>query len=151
MVAAMMPSLCPVNEIKLLAFLSFFAIAFLTGLATGLTSSWQHNWIGKLIGLTIGCGVGVLAVVVLNNMVNATGTDLAPVPGEPNRYTFPCGPPDLSGRVTLGWTVLYAVQVAGIILTTKFATTSLWSIGSTVMRLATRLERELRQRRARHE
>ena len=80
-------------------------------------------------------------------MVDATGRDLVPVPGEPNRYTSPCGPPDLSGNVTLGWTMLYTVQVAAIILTTKFAATSLWTIGST----AVRLRRELRLLRARRE
>ena len=145
MVNAMTFSLCPVNEIKLLAFLSFFAVAFLTGPATGLILSWRHTWIGKLTGLAIGCAVGTLAVVALAHMVDATGRDLAPVPGEPNRYTIPCGPPDLSGNVTLGWAMLYAVKVAAVILTTKFATTFLWSIGPTVMRPATRLERHLRR------
>ena len=137
-------SLCPVNEVKLLAFLSLFAVAFLTGLVTGLTLGWRHKWTGKLTGLAIGSAVGALAVVVLAHMFDPGGA--VPVPGEPNRFTFACGPPDLSGNVTLGWTMLYAVKVATIILTTKFATTSLWSFGSTVMRLAVRLGRELRQR-----
>ena len=139
-------SVCPVNEIKLLAFLFLFAVAFLTGPATGLILSWRHHWIGKLAGLTIGFAVGALAVVALAYMVDATGRDLAPVPGEPNRYTFPCGPPDLSGDVTLGWTILYAMKVAAVILTTKFATTFLWTIGPTVMRTAMRLQRYLRRR-----
>ena len=139
-------SLCAVNEIKLLAFLSFFAVAFLTGPATGLILSWRHHWLGKLTGLAMGCTVGTLAVVALAHMVDVTGRDLVPVPGEPNRYTFPCGPPDLSGSVTLGWTILYAMKVAAVILTTKFATTFLWSIGPTVMRPAMRLKRNLRQR-----
>ena len=78
------------------------------------------------------------------HLVDATGRDLAPVSGELNRYTFTCGP-DLSGNVTLGWTMLCAVKVAAIILTTRFATTSLLSIGSIVMRSAMRLGRELRQ------
>ena len=139
-------SLCPIDEIKLLAFLSFFAVAFLTGPATGLTLSRRRNWIGKLTGLAIGCAVGALAVVALAHMVDAAGRDPVSVPGEPNRFTFPCGPPDLSGNITLGWSVLYAMKVAAIILTTKFATTSLWSIGPTVMRSAGRLERHLRRR-----
>ena len=139
-------SLCPVNEIKLLAFFSLFAVAFLTGPATGLRLSWRHHWIGKLTGLVIGSAVGAMAVVALAQMVDATGRDLVPVPGEPDRFTFPCGPPDLSGSVTLGWTVPYAVKVVAIILTTKFATTALWSIGPTVMRPAMRLERYLRRR-----
>ena len=134
-------SLCPVNEVKLLAFLSLFAVAFLTGPVTGLILSRQHNWIGKLTGLAIGFAVGALAVVALAHMVDATGRDLVPVPGEPDRFAFPCGPPDLSGNVTLGWTMLYAVKVTAVILTTKFATTSLWSMGPTVMRSARRLER----------
>ena len=36
MANAMTLSLCPVNEVKLLAFFSFFVVAFLTGPATGL-------------------------------------------------------------------------------------------------------------------
>ena len=79
------------------------------------------------------------------HLVDATGRDLAPVSGELIRYTFTCGPPDLSGNVTLGWTMLCAVKVAAIILTTRFATTSLLSIGSIVMRSEMRLGRELRQ------
>ena len=139
-------SLCAVNEIKLLAYLSFFAVAFLTGPATGLILSWRRTWIGKLTGLAIGCAVGALAMVALAHMVDATGRDLVPVPDEPNRYTIPCGPPDLSGSVTLGWMILYAMKVAAIILTTKFATTSLWSLGPIVMRPAMRLKRNLRRR-----
>ena len=139
-------SLCPVNEIKLLAFLSLFAVAFLTGPATRLTLSRRRNWIGQLTGLAIGCAVGALAVVALAHMVDATGRDPVPVPGEPNRFTFPCGPPGLSGNVTLGWAVLYAVKVAAIILTTKFATTALWTIGPIVKRSAMRLQRHLRRR-----
>ncbi len=142
----MMFSLCPVNEFKFLTFLSLFAVAFRTGSTTGLTLNWQHNWVRKLTGLAVGSAVGVLAVVTLAHMVDAAGTGSVPVPGEPNRYTFPCGPPDLSGNVTLGWTMLYAVKVAAIILTTNFATTSLWTIGSTAMRSAARLIRELRRR-----
>ena len=144
----MMSSLCPVNEIKLLAFLSVFAIASLTGLVTGLTLNWQHNWVSKLTGLAIGSGVGVLAMMVLNNMVDTMSA--VPVPGEANRYTFTCGP-DLFGNVTLGWTMLYAVKVTAITLTTKFATTSLFSLGSMAMRSATWFERVLRQRNARRE
>ena len=139
-------SLCPVNEVKLLAFLFLFVAAFLTGPATGLILSRRHNWIGKLTGLAIGSAVGALAVVALAHMVDAAGRDLVPVPGEPNRFIIPCGPPDLSGSVTLGWTMLYAVKVAATILTTKFATTSLWSIGPIVKRSAMRLERYLRRR-----
>ena len=59
------------------------------------------------------------------HLVDATGRDLAPVSGELNRYTFTCGPPDLSGNVTLGWTMLYAVKVAAIILTTAGGLNSL--------------------------
>lgn len=147
----MTPTLCTVNEVKLLAFFSLFAVAFLTGPATGLTLSRRRNWTEKLTGLAIGSVVGALSVVALAHMVDAAGRDLVPVPGEPNRFTFPCGPPDLSGNVTLGWTVLYAVKVAAIILTTKFATTSLWTIGSAVMRSARRLRRDLRQRNAQRE
>ena len=140
-------SLCTVDEVKLLAFFSLFAVAFLTGPATGLILGRRRNWIGKLTGLAIGSVVGALAVVALAHMVDAADRNLVPVPGEPNRYTIPCGPPDLSGSVTLGWAMLYAVKVAAIILTTKFAATSLWTIGST----AVRLRRELRLLRARRE
>ena len=62
-------------------------------------------------------------MVVLAYMVDDTGRDLVPVSGELIRYTFPCRPPGLSGNFTLGWAMLYAVKVAAIILTTKFATT----------------------------
>ena len=146
MANAMTFSLCPVNEVKLLAFFSLFAVAFLTGPVTGLPLGWRHNWIGKLTGLALGFAVGALAVVALAHMVDAAGRDLVPVPGEPNRFTFPCGPPDLFGNVTLGWTILYAVKVAATILTTKFATTALWSIGPTIKRSAMRLERHLHLR-----
>ena len=138
-------SLCPVNEIKLLAFLSLFAVAFLTGPATGLILGRRHNWIGKLMGLAIGSAVGALAVVALAYMVDATGRDPAPVSGELIRYTFPCGPPDLYGNVTLGWTMLYAVKVAAIILTTKFATTYLLSFSSMVVQFGVRIKRNPRQ------
>lgn len=146
MANAMTFSLCAVNEIKLLAFFFFFAVAFLTGPATGLILSWRHHWVRKLTGLGIGSAVGAMAVVALAHMVDASGRDLVPVPGEPDRYTFPCGPPDLYGSVTLGWTILYAMKVAAVILTTKFATTALWSIGPIVMCSAMRLERHLRWR-----
>ena len=139
-------TLCAVNEIKQLAFLSFFAIAFLTGPATGLAVCWSRGWVQKLKGVAVGSAVGALAVVVLAYMVDAGGADLVPVSGEPNRYTFPCGPPDLSGKVTLGWTMLYAVKVAAIILTTKFATTSSLSFSSMAMQFAMRFTRNLRQR-----
>ena len=66
------------------------------------------------------------------------------MPGEPNRYTIPCGPPDLSGSVTLGWAMLYAVKVAAIILTTKFATTTLLSFSSMAVRFVMRSTRNLR-------
>ena len=36
-------TLCAVNEIKLLAFYSFFAIAVLTGPATGLAVCWSRG------------------------------------------------------------------------------------------------------------
>ena len=120
-----------------------FAVAFLTGPATGLAVSWSRGWLQKLRGLAVGSAVGALAVVALANMVDNGG--LVPVSGEPNRYTFTCGP-DLSGNVTLGWTMLYAVKVAAIILTTKFATASLLSLGSIAMRSTIRFERNLRQR-----
>ena len=55
-------------------------------------------------------------------------------------------PPDLSGKVTLGWTMLYAVKVAAIIPTTKFATTSLLSLSSVAIQLGMRFKRNLRQR-----
>ena len=142
----MILSLCPVNEIKLLAYFSFFAIALLTGPATGLVMGWSHGWLGRLTGLAIGSAVGVLAVVVLTNILDTSGT--VPVPGEPNRVTFTCGP-DLSGNVTFGWTMLYAVEVAAIILSAKFATTSIWSLGSIVIRSAMRFQQKLRQRNAR--
>ena len=141
---AMMPTLCAVNEIKQLVFLSLFAIALLTGPATGWAGCWSRGWVQKLKGVAVGSAVGALAVVALANMFDTGG--LVPVPGEPNRYRSTCGPPDLSGNVTLGWTMLYAVKVAAMILTTKFATTSLWTIGSTVVRSAMRLERNLRHR-----
>ena len=139
----MMFTICTVNEIKLLAFYSLFAIALLTGPATGLAVCWSRGWVQKLRGAAIGSAVGVLAVVALANMVDTGG--LVPVPGEPNRFTFPCGPPDLSGNVTLGWTMLYAVQVAAIILTTRFATTSSLSFSAMAMQFAMRLKRSLRR------
>ena len=142
MATAMMPTLCAVNEIKQLAFLSFFAIALLTGPATGLVVSWSRDWVQKLKGVAVGSAVGALAVVALTHMVDTGG--MVPVPGEPNRYTFTCGP-DLSGNVTLGWTMLHTVKVAAIILTTKFATTSLLSFSSMAMHSAMRLKRSLRQ------
>ena len=143
----MMFSLCAVNEIKLLAFYSFFVIAFLAGSATGLALTWSQGRVQKLSGLVIGLAVGALAVVTLAHMVDTGGP--VPVPGEPNRFTFDCGGPDLSGKVTLGWTMLYAVKVAAIILTTRFATGSLLSVASMAVRSAIRLERHLRQRKAR--
>ena len=69
-------SLCPVNEVKLLAFFSLFAIALLTGPATGLILTWRYNWIGKLTALVIGSAVGVLAVVALAHMVDRRGQGL---------------------------------------------------------------------------
>ena len=142
----MMFTLCAVNEIKQLAFFSFFAIALLTGPATGLAVCWSRGWVQKLKGVAVGSAVGALAVVALAFMVDATGRDLAPVSGELLRHTFPCEPPDLSGNVTLGWAMLYAVKVAAIILTTKFATTSLLSLSSVAMQLGMRFKRNLRQR-----
>ena len=139
----MLFTLCQVNEIKLLASLSFFAVAFLTGPATGVTLGWAHGWVVRLTGLTIGSAVGVLAVVVLTNMLDTGGA--VPVPGEPNRFTFTCGW-DMSGNVTVVWTLLYVVQVAAIVLTTRFATTSLWSLGLIVMGSAIRFRRNLRER-----
>ena len=139
----MMLTLCAVNEIKLLAFYSFFAIALLTGPATGLVVSRSRGWVQKLKGVAIGSAVGALAVVALANMVDTGG--VVPVAGEPNRYTFTCGP-DLSGNVTLGWTMLYAVKVAAIILTTKFATTSSLSFSAMAIQFAMRFTRNLRRR-----
>ena len=138
----MMPTLCAVNEIKQLAFLSLFAIAILTGPATVLAVCWSRGWVQKLKGMAVGSSVGAVAVVALTHMVDTGG--VVPVPGEPNRYTFTCGT-DLSGNVTLGWTMLYTVKVAAIILTTKFATTTLLSFGSMAMRSAMRFKRNLRQ------
>ena len=142
----MMFTLCAVNEIKQLAFFSFFAIALLTGPATGLAVCWSRGWVQKLKGVAVGSAVGALAVVALAFMVDATGRDLTPASGEHMRYTFPCEPPDLSGNVTLGWAMLYVVKVAAIILTTKFATTSLLSLSSVAMQLGMRFKRNLRQR-----
>ena len=143
MPTTMMPTLCAVNEIKQLAFLSFFAIALLTGPATGLAVSWSRGWVQKLKGMAVGCAVGTLAAVTLAHMVDTGG--VAPVPGEPNRYTFTCGT-DLSGNVTLGWIMLYTVKVAAIILTTTFATSSLLSLSSMALQTAKRLKRNLRMR-----
>ena len=139
----MMFTICPVNEIKLLAVYSFFAVALLTGPATGLAVSWSRGWVQKLRGAATGSAVGVLAVVALAHMVDTGG--VVPVSGEPNRYTFTCGL-DLSGNVTLGWTMLYAVQVAAIILTTKFATTFSLSFSAMAMQFAMRLKRNLHRR-----
>ena len=138
-------SLCPVNEIKLLASLSFFAVAFITGPATGVTLGWAHGWIVRLTGLAIGSAIGVLAAVVLTNMLDTGGR--VPVPGEPGSFALTCGW-DMSGNVTVVWTMLYVVQVAAIVLTTKFATTSLWSLGLIVMGSAIRFRRNLRGRSA---
>ena len=140
----MMFTLCAVNEIKQLAFFSFFAIAFLTGPATGLVVSWSRGWVQKLRGVAVGSAVGALAVVALAFMFDTGGA--VPLPGEPNRITFTCGPPDLSGNVTLGWAMLYAVKAAAIILTTKFATTTSLSLSAMAMRFAMRLKRSLRRR-----
>ena len=139
----MMFTLCAVNEIKLLAFYSFFAIAVLTGPATGLAVCWSLGWVQKLQGVAVGSAVGAVAVVALASMFDTGG--VVPVPGEPNRFTFACGPPDLSGNVTLGWMMLYAVQVAAIILTTKFATTHLLSFTSMVVQFAMRFRQNPRQ------
>ena len=82
-------TLCQVNEIKLLAYFSFFAVAFLTGPATGLALGWPHGWVVRLAGLAIGSAVGVLAVVVvvvLTIMLDTGGA--VPVPDEPLRSTF---------------------------------------------------------------
>ena len=139
----MMFTLCAVNEIKLLAFYSLFAIAVLTGPATGLAVCWARGRVQKLRGVAVGSAVGTVAVVVLANMFDTGG--VVPVPGEPNTYTFTCGL-DLSGNVTVVWAMLYAVQVAAIILTTKFATTSSLSFSAMAMRFAMRLKRNPRQR-----
>ena len=136
-------TICAVNEIKQLAFFSLFAIALLTGPATGLTVCWSGGWVQKLKGVAVGSAVGALAVVALASMFDTGG--VVPVPGEPNTYTFTCVPPDLSGNVTLGWAMLYAVKVAAIILTTKFATTSLLSFISMAMQFAMRFRRSQRQ------
>ena len=138
-------SLCPVNEIKLLAYFSFFAVAFLTGPATGLALGWARGWVVRLTGLAIGSAAGVLAVVVLTIMLDTGGA--VPVPDEPPRFTLTCGW-DMSGTVTMVWTMLYVVQVAAIILSTKFATASLWSLGLIVMGSAIRFRRKLRERSA---
>ena len=138
-------TLCAVNEIKQLAFFSLFAIALLTGPATGLAVCCSLGWVQKLKGVAVGSAVGALAVVALAFMVDATGRDLTPVSGELIRHTFPCEPPDLSGKVTLGWAMLYAVKVAAIILTTKFATTSLLSFISMAMQSGRRFRRNPRQ------
>ena len=139
----MMLTLRAVDEIKQLAFLSSFAIAFLAGPGTALVLTWSRGWVQKLRSVAVGSAVGVLAVMALANMVDTGGA--VPVPGEPNRYTFTCGL-DLSGNVTLGWMMLYAVQVAAIILTTKFATTSSLSFSAMAVRFAMRLKRSLRRR-----
>ena len=134
------------NDVKCqqdLAFYSFFASAFLTGPATGLAVCWSRDWVQKLKGVAVGSAVGALAVVALANMVDTGG--VVPVQGEPNRYTFTCGL-DLSGNVTLGWTMLYAVKAAAIILTTRFATTSSLSSSSMAMQFAMRLKRNLHRR-----
>ena len=81
-------------------------------------------------------------MAALANMFDTRG--VVPVPGEPNTYTFTCGP-DLSGNVTLGWIMPYAVKVASIILTTKFATTSSLSFTSMVVQFAMRFRQNLRQ------
>ena len=73
----------------------------------------------------MGSAVVALVLVALANMFDTGRVVPAPVSGELNRYTFTCGPPDLSGNVTLGWTMLYEVKVAAIILTTAGGLNSL--------------------------
>ena len=75
----MMLSLCAVNEIKLLAFYSFFVIAFLAGPATGLALTWSHNRVQQLRGLVVGFAAGALAVVVLVHMVDTGARFRCPV------------------------------------------------------------------------
>ena len=111
-----------------------------------MTLGWAHGWIVRLTGLAIGSAVGVLAAVVLTNMLDTGGS------GSSARRTWQvyvylrvatC--PETSpwfGRL------LYVVQVAAIVLTTKFATTSLWSLGLIVMGSAIRFRRNPRERSA---
>ena len=125
----MMLSLDVVNEVKHVALFSYLVIALLTGSVTGLTLGWRHGGLGRLAGITLGSGVGVTAVVILAIMFDSGSP--VPMACDPDWYTFSSGP-DISGDITVGWTLLYAVRVGAIILSTKFATTSLWALARVV-------------------
>ena len=125
----MMLSLDVVNEVKHVALFSYLVIALLTGSVTGLTLGWRHGGLGRLAGITLGSGVGVTAVVILAIMFDSGSA--VPVACDQIRNTFSNGP-DISGDITVGWTLLYAVRVGAIILCAKFATTSLWALARVV-------------------
>ncbi len=46
-------TLCPTNEIKLLACLSCLAITLLTGPVIGLILGWRRGWVRTLAGLAL--------------------------------------------------------------------------------------------------
>ena len=125
----MLLTLDVVNEVKLVALFSYLVIALLTGLVTGLALGWRRGGLSRLGGITLGSGVGVTAVVILALMFDSGG--VVPVVCDPDLFTFSNGP-DIYGDITVGWTVLYAVRVGAIILSTKFVTTSLWSLAGVV-------------------
>ena len=135
-----MLSLEPINEVKLVALLFLLAAALLTGLVTGAVLGWRHGGLGKLAGLALGLGVGVLAVVVVVAMLEEpdqpamvlmgpvdTGTLTPGDPGVEVRYSIPANGP-LNGEVTLIGALLYPIRVGAVIVCTRFATVSLWSL-----------------------
>ena len=46
-------TLCPINEIKLLAYLSCLVITLLTGPVIGLILGWRRGWVRRLAGLAL--------------------------------------------------------------------------------------------------
>ena len=46
-------TLCPINEIKLLAYLSCLVITLLTRPVIGLILGWRRGWVRRLAGLAL--------------------------------------------------------------------------------------------------
>ena len=144
------PSIAPVNEIKLAALLVLLAAPLLTGPVTGLVLGWRLGVPGRLAGLALGIAVGVGVVVVVAVMLGETNrTEMilrgpagagTPAPGDPDvevRYTFPVDGP-LHGRVTLVWVLLYPARILAAVLCAWFVTTRLWALGRMASRFVAR-------------
>ena len=135
-----MLSMAPINELKLVALLVLLAAPLLTGTVTGAALGWRRGRLGRLAGSALGLSVGVLAVVVVVAMMEepdqpemvligpADAGALAPGdPGVEVKYTILVNGP-LYGEVTLIWALLYPIRVGAVIVCTRFATVSLWSL-----------------------